>query len=198
MSDIKITITEQLQQLQLLMQRMAFQGFVRGGRTRSPHRGQGRVLAILKMKPEISQKELNYLLGMSKQSLAELLSKLDKSGYITRESSEEDKRVTMIKLTDEGMKVADDMDDDRSESSKALDCLDDEELAKFSEYLSRIIKQYEEYFPGEDFEERRKTMHAFVLRYRSGYDRRGRDGGYGYHGDGRGRGRGDSNGRRRK
>lgn len=34
------------------------------------HIGQGRVLAILKLKPEISQRDLSYLLDMSKQSLA--------------------------------------------------------------------------------------------------------------------------------
>ena len=42
-------------------------------------RGQGRVLAILKMQPEISQKELLYLLDMRPQSLGELLSKLEKT-----------------------------------------------------------------------------------------------------------------------
>ena len=195
MSEIKSTITEQLQQLQVLMQRMAFRGFVGRTATRNPHRGQGRVLAIMKMKPEISQRELNYLLGMSKQSLAELLSKLDKSGYITREPSEEDKRVTLIKLTEEGMKIADDMDDEETEASKILNCLNEEELTKFSDYLDRIIKQYEERFPEEDFEERRKIMEAFVSRYRpshgrSNYDRRGsrgEGGGHRHHGEGRSR-----------
>jgi DNA-binding MarR family transcriptional regulator len=169
MSEIKVIINEQLQQLQMLMHRASFHYFIGGGSIHNPHRGQGRVLAILKMKPEISQKELTYLLNMSKQSLAELLAKLEKNGYITREPSEGDKRVMTIKLTEEGMKTADDVDDDTLETSKILDCLNDEELAAFSEYLGRIIKRYEEQFPGEDFEQRRKSMEEFILQHGHGH-----------------------------
>ena len=82
MNEVKRLILEQLQQLQSLMHRTLFRGYWGGGRSSNPYRGQGRVLAILKMKPEISQKELTYLLNMSKQSLAELLAKLERSGYI--------------------------------------------------------------------------------------------------------------------
>lgn len=174
MKEIKTTITEQLQQLQMLMHRASFHGFMGGG-VHNPHRGQGRVLAILKMKPEISQKELTYLLNMSKQSLAELLAKLEKSGYITREQSEEDKRVMTIKLTEEGAKVVEDTDDATSDTTKILDCLNDEELTAFSDYLNRIIKRYEEQFPG-DYDERRKMMEAFMFRY-------GHEHGFGGHGD---------------
>ena len=82
MSEIKTTVTEQLEQLQMLMHRASFHNFMGNGMARNPLRGQGRVLAILKMKPEISQRELTYLLNMSKQSLAELLAKLEMSGHI--------------------------------------------------------------------------------------------------------------------
>ena len=186
MSEIKTTISEQLQQLQMLMHRAFYHGFMVAGRLHNTQRGQGRVLSILKIKPEISQKELNYLLGMSKQSLAELLSKLEKKGYITREPSEDDKRVIIIKLTEEGMKasVAED-ESEAFEAAKILDCLNDEELAIFSEYLNRIIKRYEEQFPNEDFEERRKHMEQFMSHYGFG---RGREGfgnqGHGFGGRG--------------
>ena len=94
MDEIKATVTEQLRQIQMLMyHRALFQHFMWGGSAYNRHRGQGRVLGILRMKPELSQRELTYLLNMSKQALAELLFKLEKSGYITREPSEEDKRV---------------------------------------------------------------------------------------------------------
>ena len=55
-----------------------------------PHRGQGRVLAILAENPEISQKKLSFLLDMRNQSLSELLAKLEKAGLITRVPSEEE------------------------------------------------------------------------------------------------------------
>ncbi|MDR1482378.1 MAG: MarR family transcriptional regulator [Synergistaceae bacterium] len=185
MSEIKTIITEQLQQLQILMHRTSFHNFMGDGRSRSPHRGQGRILALLILKPEISQRELTFLSGMSKQSLAELLAKLEKSGYITRESSEEDKRVMEIKLTEEGSKAAADVGSDTLEAEKPLDCLDEEELAAFSEYLGRIIRRYEEQFPDDDFDQRRKMMEEFMLLHKQGFGGHGRHhGGHGFHGFG--------------
>lgn len=165
MNEIKMTVIEQLQQLQMLMHRTMFHTFAGDGRTRDPRRGQGRVLAILKIKPEISQRDLTYLLDMSKQSIAELLTKLEKNKYITREQSEEDKRVMIIKLTKEGMQAAENVEDSVPETAKFLNCLNDAELATFSEYLERIIKSCEEQFPNDDFEQRRKAMEAFMLQH---------------------------------
>ena len=166
MNETKLIIHEQLLQLQMLMHRAMFVPF---GRLPSPHRGQGRVLAILKLKPEISQRELTYLLGMSKQAVAELVGKLEKGGYVTRESSEEDKRVMNVKLTDAGAKAADEADDSSPETVKILDCLDESEQAALSDYLARIIRQYEEHFPDEDFEQRRKMMEAFMADHGAGF-----------------------------
>ena len=184
MNDIKTTISEQLQQLQMLMHRASFHGFMADGRRHNPHRGQGRILSILKLKPEISQKELTYLLGMSKQALAELLSKLEKNGCITREPSEDDKRVMTIRLTEKGMHAFPaDNESEAFEPVKTLDCLSDEELTAFSDYLSRIIKRYEEQFPDEDYEERRKYMEQFLFRYGHGHGGHGERGSFGGHGD---------------
>jgi DNA-binding MarR family transcriptional regulator len=158
MNEVKRLILEQLQQLQSLMHRTLFRGYWGGGRSSNPYRGQGRVLAILKMKPEISQKELTYLLNMSKQSLAELLAKLERSGYIVREPSQEDKRVMNIKLTDSGRKAAEEMDDDSEPELYGLfDCLNDDELCTLSDYLGRMIKHMMEDFVmqyGREFTER--------------------------------------------
>jgi DNA-binding MarR family transcriptional regulator len=169
MNEMKTTIFEQLQQLQMLMHRAYFHGFMAEGRVHNPHRGQGRVLSILKLKPEINQNELTYLLGMSKQSLAELLSKLEKNGYITREPSEEDKRVMTIKLTEEGKNASTYYGEGEPfETVKILDCLNDEELSTFSEYLNRIIKRYEGQFPDEDYEKRRDHMKQFMSHFGHG------------------------------
>lgn len=159
MNEIKDIITSQLQQLQTLMHRIMFSQY---RKPHNPHRGQGRVLAILKLKPEMSQKELTYLLNMSKQSVAELVAKLEKSGYITREPSKDDKRVMTIRLTEEGAKAIDDTDDREPDISKILDCLNDEELSAFSDYLGRIIGQCEELWPDEDFEAHRKYVEQFM------------------------------------
>lgn len=166
MSELNGTVTQQLQQLQTLMHRMAFHGFTADGKaTHNPYRGQGRVLSVLKMKPEISQKELTDLLDMSKQSLAELLGKMEKSGYIAREPSESDKRSITVKLLGEGRKAAEEMDASSMEVVRIFDCLEGEELERFSGYLSRVIKRCAEYFPGEDLEERSQRMEAFLAKY---------------------------------
>ncbi|HHU22460.1 MAG TPA: MarR family transcriptional regulator [Clostridiales bacterium] len=146
MDETKSLITQQLRQLQILMHR-AYHNFMSAGKTaHSPYIGQGRVLYILKKKREISQKELTHLLAMSKQSLAELLSKLEKNGYIARKPSEKDKRSITINLTEEGLKAADEMEDNSVDEfhCQVLDCLNSRELLQFSEYLGRIIKRHEQ------------------------------------------------------
>ena len=104
-------------------------------------RGQGRVLSLLKMQPEITQKELSYLLGMRPQSLGELLSKLEKKGFITRTPSEEDRRVMILRLTPEGEKAAENPEND---SYDFFGILNSEEKEQFNEYLERLIENLEE------------------------------------------------------
>ncbi|KMT58694.1 MarR family transcriptional regulator [Listeria fleischmannii 1991] len=109
----------------------------------NPYRGQGRVLAILKMQPEITQKKLAYLLDMRNQSLGELLSKLEKSGYITREPSQDDRRVMNVTLTDLGKEKAEEMSHPSVESGHVFDCLSDEEQETLSELLERLTAHVE-------------------------------------------------------
>ena len=180
MDDIKVSIIEQLHQLQMFMHRISYHGYRGGGRKHNPHRGQGRVLALLKMKPEISQKELTYLLDMSKQSLAELLTKLEASGYITREPSEEDKRILVIKLSQEGAKVADHVIQPPTEMSEILGCLTDDELKVFNESLERIISHYKEQLPDRDCEERCNAMEEFKAGYCRGHANHGHHGHHGH------------------
>jgi len=117
----------------------------------NPHRGQGRVLSILKMKPEISQKELGYLLDMRNQSLGELLNKLEKNGYITRTPSEEDRRTAVIRLTPEGEAAAGDPTVAAEED--LFSSFSEEERKNLSDYLDRIIAALEKRFEdaGEGF-----------------------------------------------
>lgn len=166
MSELNNIVTRQMQQLQTLMHRMAFHGFTADGKAaHNPYRGQGKVLSVLKRKPEISQKELSELLDMSKQSLAELLGKMEKSGYIAREQSEKDRRSVVIKLLPEGQKAVEEMDGNSLEVMHIFDCLEQEELERFSNSLSRVISKCTEYFPGEDFEERRQRMERFLDKF---------------------------------
>lgn len=134
----KTMIADQLRRLHHLMRRDAYRQH-REGKMHDPHRGQGRILAILNMKPEISQRELGYLLNMSKQALAEMLAKLEGQGFITREVSETDRRMLTIKITEEGKAVSAATVAHERDESKFLDCLDDAELETFGALVDKLV-----------------------------------------------------------
>lgn len=144
-----LDLQEKLLKLQWLIQRQRMQEHMENGPLADPTRGQGRVLAMLKLQPDISTKDLSYLLGIRQQSLNELLNKLEKNGLVTRVQSEDDKRVMLVRLTEKGenIKQAD------SDFDGIFDCLDDDEKAEFGKYLDRIIDSLEAALGLEEDEE---------------------------------------------
>lgn len=108
-----------------------------------PHRGQGRVLTLLKMNPEISQKDLTFVLGMRPQSVGELLQKLEDKDLITRDASEQDRRVMIIRLTNLGMEEAEKISETTDVGEELFaDFSDDEKIewARLVEKLSETLK----------------------------------------------------------
>ena len=103
----------------------------------NPLRGQGRVLALLSAKPQTTQRELSYVLDMRPQSLSELLTKLEEKGYITREKSRDDARVTVVRLTESGAAAAPNADDIAREAD-ALACLTDEERDQLEAIVDKV------------------------------------------------------------
>lgn len=151
MNEEKIDLIEEFTRVQWLFHRYHQQNHVHYGPMGDPRRGQGRVLTILKMQPEISQKDLSYLLDMRPQSLGEILSKLEKNGYITRTPSETDRRVMNIKLTDDGMGAIGATDQEFSFDT-LFECLSEEEQKNLSGYLRRIIETLEAQIGDEQLE----------------------------------------------
>lgn len=100
-------------------------------------RGQGRVLAILKRKDNISTKDLSIILGISVSGLNSLLTKLEKNGFIVKENSTEDKRVLLIKLTEKGRNF----EIKPSVDYNLFDCLDNNQKEEFDKYLNTIINE---------------------------------------------------------
>ncbi|SHN53535.1 MarR family winged helix-turn-helix transcriptional regulator [Desulfitobacterium chlororespirans] len=131
----------QLTRVEWLLHRYHQQNHMNFGPMGDPRRGQGRVLAILKMQPEISQKELSYLLDMRPQSLGELLSKLEKNEYITRTPSESDRRVMNVRLTKKGIEATESAEE--FSFDHLFGCLSGEEQKSLSGYLDRIIATLE-------------------------------------------------------
>lgn len=98
-------------------------------------RGQGRVLAILKKKDNISTKDLATILGISVSGVNSLLTKLEKNGYVVKEASDEDRRVLLVKLTEKGNNCV-----LKSSIDYGLfDCLDENQKRDFDSYLNLII-----------------------------------------------------------
>ncbi|MFB9768368.1 MarR family winged helix-turn-helix transcriptional regulator [Lactiplantibacillus modestisalitolerans] len=122
------------------------------GSQSSLHRGQGRVLAVLKMKPETTQRELVYVLNMSPQAVSECLAKLEKAGYVHRSASATDRRVMTIKLTAAGQKAAE--RNAESSSDSAFDVLTDEEQQTFDGLLTKVENKILDELPEDDFARR--------------------------------------------
>jgi DNA-binding MarR family transcriptional regulator len=114
----------------------------------------------------VSQRDLATILGLSRQALGQLLSKLEAKGYVSRQPSQEDKRVTMVQITDKGKQAASQLHDSMQHDADIFDCLSDEELAQFSGYLKRIIDNIERKHPKDDFIERRKMMREAMREFR--------------------------------
>lgn len=154
--NIKVTVIEQLRQVQSAMTHTAYCSL----REHSSYRGRGRVLGILNKVSEISRKELEDQLGISRQGLTELLSKMEKSGHITKEKSAQDRRGVVIRLTEQGKAAAAEADVERSPLPGLLDCLTGEELNRFSGYLERILAYQRELYPEKGAEEANGCDHC--------------------------------------
>lgn len=127
-----------------------FINFKKRGPNGNPERGQGRVLSILKLKSEITQKELAFILDMRNQSLGELLTKLEAKGFITREQSENDKRVMVVRITKEGKEAASSVDEMISEIDKIFSCLSKVEQENMKVYLTKLIEETKKHTPEFD------------------------------------------------
>ena len=172
MSEGNFTLSDRMERLQTLMHRIVFHNYVSQGKpARNPYRGQGRVLAALHEQPEISQKELTQRLGMSKQSLAELLGKLEKNQLIHRTPSEQDKRSVIVRMLPKGWEAARELGDFSCDVDYIFDCLTETEQAQFTEYLERIMARCAEDFPGEGPEARRERMESYLSRHSYGFRR---------------------------
>ena len=200
MNELKYKLSEQFRRLDTLILRFFMRMRTSECTIMNPRRGQGRVLALLKLQPEIGQKELGYLLDLSKQAIAELLGKLEKNGFITRTQSEKDRRSYIIRLTDTGREALpdDSSDSDNGEDEAVFfDCLSGDEQHNLSDYLARIISSLEERLGetasddyAEFFRERFFARHGFSecgpKHFGRPFGRRGGFGGPGMGGPGKG------------
>lgn len=94
---------------------------------------------MLALHDGLRQKDLAYLLAITPQALGEVLAKLEKAGYITREKDENDRRATIVKLTDEGRKKAEEAAEKREkEAEDYFSVLTDEEIEQLAAILDKL------------------------------------------------------------
>ncbi len=149
MEEKKDVLLEKFMRAHALLHRYQHHRAMQAGHPGSIHRGQGRLLAMLRVKPGISQKDLSYLLGMRSQSVGELLSKLERNGYITRTPSEADRRAMDISLTEEGERAAEQTEKQREDIENLFDFLSEEDRVTMDRLLTNLIEELSANF-GED------------------------------------------------
>lgn len=110
-------------------------------------RGQGRILAALKLKDGIATRELAYVLGIRVPSLNEALSKLENAGHIVREPDPRDRRVQLITLTDSGRALTGQLGEGEPEGDNIFEVLTEQERTNLNDYLDRLIVRMHEDLP---------------------------------------------------
>ncbi|MCL2756368.1 MAG: MarR family transcriptional regulator [Firmicutes bacterium] len=102
-----------------------------------PTHGQGRILEALKNYDGISLRDLAYILDLAPSSMSEMLSKLEKKGYVTREIDEQDKRAQVIKLTDKAKSVE---QENHHIEEDLFSCLTIDEQKSFGISLDKLVE----------------------------------------------------------
>lgn len=105
-----------------------------GGAAADAYRGQGRALALLAEHGQMRQRDMCSELGVRPQSLGEVLAKLERGGYITREHSENDRRSLIVTITDAGKRMV-----SNREPSQLFSSFSGGELETFVSLLRRAV-----------------------------------------------------------
>ncbi|MBE6710701.1 MAG: MarR family transcriptional regulator [Ruminococcaceae bacterium] len=102
--------------------------------------GRGRLMGFLNDHGEMSQSQIAAHLGIRPQSLSELLAKMETDGLILRRQSPEDKRQTLVSLTECGQsRVAAFRENHRRQAAEFLEPLTDEEKNTLAALLRKLI-----------------------------------------------------------
>jgi DNA-binding MarR family transcriptional regulator len=115
-----------------------------GGPGHAGH-AQERVLAIVRQRGGMSQRELLELLDVRSASLSEVLAKLERNGLIARRRDDADRRGFTVAVTDKGEAACSGQADLRRESAAALFAgLDPAERETLGRLLAKLVASLEE------------------------------------------------------
>jgi DNA-binding MarR family transcriptional regulator len=101
---------------------------------------QGRILFALWERDGIPIRELSDKTQLSKSTLTSMLDRLENAGHINREPSEEDRRIVLVRLTEENRRQRS-LYERVSEEMTGLfyEGFTLEEVTEFEDYLKRIL-----------------------------------------------------------
>lgn len=104
------------------------------------NQGRGRMLSVLNDSGAMSQTQLAARLAIRPQSLSELLAKSEAEGFVERRQSDEDKRQTIVSITEAGRnRVALFREAHRSRAEKFCSPLTEEEKTTLMALLEKLI-----------------------------------------------------------
>ena len=111
---------------------------------------QGKILFVLWQKDKITQKELASETGLAKNTITVMLEKMEKNNLINRITDENDKRKSLVILTDYAKSLKRPFDEISEEMLKRVyKGFSEEEIDKYEGYLHRIIRNLEEKEEGD-------------------------------------------------
>ncbi|MDR1920676.1 MAG: MarR family transcriptional regulator [Candidatus Adiutrix sp.] len=114
---------------------------------------QAHVLAVLKEREPMSQRDLMEMLNVRSASLSEILAKLERNGFTARERSDQDKRNFIISVTEQGRAMAEEHKKEHLKNAEAIFApLSDVERQQLGELLEKIIMSLEKDDPEHDME----------------------------------------------
>ena len=116
------------------------------GQSNSPRpRGFGHILDLLVENNGMSQQQLAGSLYIRPQSISEAIGILESRGYIRKEASPADRRVTLIHITDEGRAYAAVLAEERRQHAQQFfSVLTEEEKNSLMEILSKLDRTQED------------------------------------------------------
>jgi DNA-binding MarR family transcriptional regulator len=102
---------------------------------------QGRILFVLWETDSISITQLAQATKLSKSTLTSMLDRLEEAGHLRREPSPEDRRITLITLTERNRLLRDRYDQVSGEMTELFyKDFSPEEVTAFEDYLRRVLE----------------------------------------------------------
>jgi len=103
--------------------------------------GQGRILFALWQKDDIPIRELSIKTQLTKSTLTTMLKRLETAGFLTRNSDEDDERITKVRLSEKSKKLQEKYVEVSKKMTEVFyGTLTNEEIDDFEGYLRHILK----------------------------------------------------------